>query len=133
MAREPKHVQRWETYTWRRPVDVYGEGNFKVFNNITPTDIKQGDCGDCYFLSSISSVAEYPERIENVFITKEVNAAGCYAMRLFINGERHEVVVDDYFPWSTLKENWAFSKSMQDKEIWVLLLEKAWAKIFGSY
>jgi hypothetical protein len=54
-------------------------------------------------------------------------------MRFFINGERHEVVVDDYFPWSNLKENWAFSRSLQDKEIWVLLVEKAWAKIFGSY
>jgi hypothetical protein len=84
-------------------------------------------------LSSISSLAEFPERVENLFITKEVNSAGCYALRFFINGERRVVVVDDYFPWCNHKQNWAFSKSSADKEIWVLLLEKAWAKIFGSY
>jgi calpain-15 len=133
MKRDPKHAQKWETYMWRRPSEVWGAGNFKVFNKIDPTDIKQGDCGDCYFLSALSSVAEYPERIESLFLTKDVNDAGCYAMRFFVNGERHEVVVDDYFPWSTIKDNWAFSRSGTDKEIWVLLLEKAWAKIFGSY
>lgn len=54
-------------------------------------------------------------------------------MKMYINGEPEIVVVDDYFPFCTHKNNWAFSRSGQDKEIWVLLLEKAWAKIFGSY
>lgn len=54
-------------------------------------------------------------------------------MKFYINGEPETVVVDDYFPWCTHKSNWAFSRSNYDKEIWVLLLEKAWAKIYGSY
>ena len=43
------------------------------------------------------------------------------------------MVVDDYFPYDTKKDNWAFSKPSTGNEIWVLILEKAWAKIFGSY
>ena len=46
------------------------------------------------------------------------------------------VVVDDLFPYDSHKEQWAFSRSGVDndeKEIWVQLLEKAWAKIYGSY
>ena len=47
------------------------------------------------------------------------------------------MVVDDYFPYDIYNEDWAFSrpKEVDDKpiEIWVLILEKAWAKIFGSY
>ena len=43
------------------------------------------------------------------------------------------VVVDDYFPYCTHKDDWAFSRSNASKEIWVLLIEKAWAKIYGSY
>ena len=44
-------------------------------------------------------------------MTKETNAAGCYALRLFVNGERKVVVVDDYFPFNPDSQNWAMSKS----------------------
>lgn len=40
-------------------------------------------------------------------------------------------MVDDYFP--CLKDgNPAYSQSV-NKELWVMILEKAWAKVFGSY
>ena len=42
-------------------------------------------------------------------------------------------MVDDYFPFNEKKNDWAFSRSSSEKEIWVLLLEKAWAKVNGSY
>ena len=38
--------------------------------------------------------------------------------------------MDDYVPCDD--KNVAFSKSKQS-EIWVILLEKAWAKLHGSY
>jgi len=84
-------------------------------------------------LSSISSLAEFPERVKSIFLTQEVNEAGCYALRFYVNGEIETVVVDDYFPYNTHSNNWAFSRSNTEHEIWVLLLEKAWAKMFGSY
>jgi len=71
--------------------------------------------------------------VKAIFVTKEINAAGCYAVDLYINGEKRTVVVDDRFPYCTQKENWAFSRPTSGKEIWVLILEKAWAKIYGSY
>lgn len=40
MMRRVKRVQQWEKFVWKRPKDVYGEGNFKVFNDIKPDDIK---------------------------------------------------------------------------------------------
>lgn len=61
---------------------------------------------------------------------------------MYINGEKRIVVVDDYFPYDSETETWAFSQpsrtsgehsSRQKNEIWVLIIEKAWAKIFGSY
>jgi calpain-15 len=129
----PERIKNWETFVWKRPKEVYGKGKFKVFADIGPNDIKQGLCGDCYFLSAISSLAEIQKRVTDIFITEEVNEAGCYAMYFYINGEVKEVVVDDYFPYDTHKQTWAFSRSNKDNEIWVLLLEKAWAKICGSY
>ena len=115
-----------------RPTEVYGENGFKLFKNINPGDIKQGYWGDCYFLSAISSIAEYPERIEKIFETKELNSPGIYSVTLYITGEKRTVTVDDYFPFCPSKDDWAFSKSV-DQEIWVLILEKAWAKVHGSY
>ena len=68
MMRGPR-LKNWETYTWKRASEVYGENNFSIFREITPTDIKQGDCGDCYYLSSISSLAEFPQRVKDIFLT----------------------------------------------------------------
>jgi len=43
-------------------------------------------------------MAEIPERIKSMFITKEINKAGIYLMTFWINGVEAPVIVDDYFP-----------------------------------
>ncbi len=53
-----------------------------------------------------------------------------YAVNICKNGEWKEVVIDDYFP--CYQDEPAFSKSNGD-ELWVLIMEKAWAKLHGSY
>jgi len=57
-------IENWASYVWKRPSEIYGEGNFSLYNKIDPNDIKQGECGDCYYLSSLSSLAENPDRIK---------------------------------------------------------------------
>ena len=129
-------ITQWTTLSWKRPSEVYGEGNYVVFAEPGPNDIKQGKCGDCYYLSTLSSLAEYPDRIKKIFLTREANSAGCYAVSIYVNGEKRTVVVDDYFPYDTNTERWAFSRPSKEdgvNEIWVLILEKVWAKVFGSY
>lgn len=75
-------------------------------------------------------MAEQPERIIELFETHEVNEYGIYALRLCKNGEWRTVIVDDFFPCKG--SNPVFSKAHGD-ELWVMLLEKAWAKVHGSY
>lgn len=86
--------------------------------------------GDCYFLSVLSVLSEKPKRITSLFKTKEANKYGAYCMRICKNGQWRDVVVDDSFPCNGDKP--AFSQG-HGQEMWVLLIEKAWAKLHGSY
>mmetsp|Transcript_25556 Transcript_25556/g.22588 ORF Transcript_25556/g.22588 Transcript_25556/m.22588 type:complete len:148 (+) Transcript_25556:1478-1921(+) len=47
-------------------------------------------------------------------------------------GEWKEIVIDDLFPCSKSTRTPVFTRG-HDNELWVLILEKAWAKIYGSY
>lgn len=70
--------------------------------------------------------------MKKIFQIQKINSIGFYEVTLFITGEKRTVYIDDYFPYSVTSGDWAFSKSV-DNEIWVLILEKAWAKIHGNY
>ena len=47
-------------------------------------------------------------------------------------GVYQEVVVDDFIPGNQKGEP-LFAKPAGGREIWVMILEKCWAKLFGSY
>ena len=76
-------------------------------------------------------MAEFEDRVRDLFVTKEINAAGIYMVRFYLNGIETPIIVDDHLP---VKSNGqpAFA-SCRDGEIWVSLLEKAWAKLHGTY
>lgn len=127
----------WEKYPfsylahWRRPVEFL-EGPIYLFNEgIDPSDISQGILPDCWFLSALSSLAERPALIERLFITKEYNPLGVYKVRLVKNGEWVVVTVDDYIP--CMYNGKPLFASVAKNEIWVSILEKALAKLHGSY
>jgi calpain-15 len=61
-----------------------------------------------------------------------VNSAGIYLVTLFVNGKITPVIVDDWFPVDDAGDEAAFCSS-ESGEIWGMLLEKAWAKLHGSF
>jgi hypothetical protein len=46
-------------------------------------------------MAAISALAEYPERIKDIFVTEEKNKAGIYAVKFYIRGKPWIVEVDD--------------------------------------
>lgn len=88
--------------------------------------------GDCYFLASISAIAEYPERLERIFLINEYNKKGLYVVALCLNGLWEIVILDPRVPCKPKSGTIAFNRSL-DRELWVILLEKAWAKVHGGY
>lgn len=109
-------------------------GDWKVFEDkIEMNDVKQGTIGDCYFLTAISVLSNYPYLIMEKFRTIEYNPIGYYEVILFIDGEWQVVFLDDYFVCDTESSRlFAFAKP-NNKELWAILLEKAWAKVNGGY
>lgn len=50
----------------------------------------------------------------------------------YVNGIKTPVVIDDYLPCSPQNGKPIFARS-KGEELWVCLLEKAWAKLYGTY
>lgn len=116
---------------WFRASEIFNN-NYAVFENkIESDDIVQGDLSDCYFTSVLSSLAKNPQLILQNFRKLEVQKNGYYEVCLRIDGVWKVVILDDYFPCTEDKVP-IFAKP-NGSEIWVMLLEKAWAKVNGAY
>ncbi|KRX05713.1 hypothetical protein PPERSA_09853 [Pseudocohnilembus persalinus] len=139
LTRDLSYMPEAQQYKWTRAQEIYPDKQVKIFQGkIEPNDIKQGALGDCYFLSALSVLAERENLIEKLFVSKEVNQEGVYGIVMCIDGEFQEILVDDWIP-TTKDGKICFSRSNQkdlDKfgfELWVLLLEKAYAKVYKGY
>ena len=89
----------------------------------------------CYFLATLSSLADHKDLIGTLFETKEYNKSEVYLVKFYINGYLTPVVVNERVPARTLKdgsEATAFA-GRPDGQLWVSILEKAWAKLHGTY
>ena len=112
-----------------------------------PDDVHQGVLHDAWLLSAIQIMAasggigddDVDELLANIFVSQEDSPVGAYGVRFYKNGQWETVFVDDYFP--VLDEEYkegkcagaAFSYTDNFEEIWVPIIEKAYAKYYGSY
>jgi len=122
--------QTLKLFKWKRAKDIFKKDNFLLYEKIEINDINQGQIGNCYFLSAVSSLAEFEKRFDDIFITKEKSDNGCYVVRMNIEGIPHKICVDDHFP---MYYNWFAGAHSGRDELWVQVLEKVWAKINKSY
>ncbi|KAI4386305.1 hypothetical protein MLD38_004246 [Melastoma candidum] len=121
---------------WMRPAELLKESHVDsspclFLETANPSDVCQGRLGDCWFLSAVAVLTE-ASRISEVIITPEYNEEGIYTIRFCIQGEWVPVVVDDWIPCEYPGKP-AFATSRKVNELWVSVLEKAYAKLHGSY
>ncbi|HEY3452567.1 MAG TPA: C2 family cysteine protease [Myxococcales bacterium] len=104
-------------------------------DGVSYDDVMQGQIGDCYFVGAISAVAyQDPKAIENAI---KDNGDGTYTARFFSKGvdgkmKPNYVRVDGDIP-SSYGGRSTYAKSRDSKEMWVTLLEKAYASFKGGY
>ena len=95
-----------------------------------------GSLGDCWLLSTISSIAHVKsDMIKEIFTPSSYNPMGLYTVRFFVGSLPIFIDIDDFLPY---RKNWntptlAFAALCENRELWVPLLEKSIAKYMGSY
>ena len=96
-----------------------------------PDDVRQGGVGNCWLVCAMSCLAETPARLRRCLVTQEFTHAGVYQVRLCHGGEWKVVTVDDSLPVNAIG-CLAYLKAAR-RQLWVPLLEKAYAKLHGCY
>jgi calpain, invertebrate len=119
---------------WKRPREFCPNPEF-ITGGASRFDVRQGQLGDCWLLASIASLSMHQELFSRVVSSDQTFSSGDYCGMFRFNfwsfGEWKEVVVDDRLP--TSKGQLIFMHSAEQNEFWSALLEKAYAKLMGSY
>ena len=121
---------------FKRASEIYTERYVLIADNMQMDDIVPGEIDDTYFLFSVQNLCKNPGNINKLFVKggQFFNPDGYYELLLFINGQPQIVIVDDYLPVKKGTNELIFAHSKPEKnEIWISLLEKAWAKVNGGY
>ncbi|KAK6195804.1 hypothetical protein SNE40_001159 [Patella caerulea] len=122
---------------WKRPKDIVSDPKFFI-DKASADDFAQGTLGNCWFVAACACIAEDSNLWKKVVPdyhgqewSTDNKYAGIFHFRFWRCGKWVDVVIDDQLP--TRGGRLIFLHSKSRNEFWSALLEKAYAKLFGSY
>ncbi|KAM8945393.1 calpain-13-like [Pelodytes ibericus] len=117
---------------WRRPKKT--ERPHLFVDGITLFDIIQQEIGNCWVLSVLGAITQNEDLLKNIIPRNQdydKNYAGIFHFQFWSFGEWVDVVIDDRLPF--VNGNYMSVKPSTGNEFWPCLVEKAYAKLMGSY
>ncbi|XP_014732899.1 PREDICTED: calpain-13-like isoform X2 [Sturnus vulgaris] len=118
---------------WKRPTELQ-RNPYLIMDGVSRFDIMQGEIGDCWMLAALGSLTLRKQFLENVLPKDQGfqdDYAGIFHFRFWQYGEWVDVVIDDRLP--ILNGRYLSVHPRTSNEFWPSLLEKAYAKLHGSY
>ncbi|NXI26136.1 CAN14 protein, partial [Sterrhoptilus dennistouni] len=119
---------------WKRPHALHKSPVFYAANR-KQLDLCQGLVENCWFLAALEALTFHQDILAAVVPQNqsfERKYAGIFHFRFWHFGEWVDVVVDDRLPVNEAGEL-LFVSSVDKNVFWGALLEKAYAKLYGSY
>ncbi|XP_017705548.1 PREDICTED: calpain-13 [Rhinopithecus bieti] len=126
--------KRLSNVMWKRPQELPGGPPHFILDGISRFDIQQGGAGDCWFLAALGSLTQNPQYMQKILKVQSFSQpyAGIFHFRFWQCGQWVEVVIDDRLPVQG-DECLFVHPRYKNQEFWPCLLEKAYAKLLGSY
>ncbi|XP_078134281.1 calpain-8 [Sander vitreus] len=118
---------------WLRPEKIAPCPAF-VLDGVSRFDFAQGVLGNCWFLASIGALTFQNDILGQVVPLEQKfdeKYCGLFHFRFWRFGRWMDVVIDDMLP--TINGKLIFVHSKDQNEFWPALMEKAYAKVCGSY
>ncbi|KAG3102646.1 hypothetical protein PC121_g1149 [Phytophthora cactorum] len=127
-----------DIYAMSSTDNVFASNATLFADGVSSGDVIQGNLGDCWFLSALSVVATRSDLLEQTFWRRDQHKSkGLFVCKFMKNFVWHYVLIDDRLPVFGFTDKKAgkpyFARCRNPNELWVSLLEKAYAKLHGSY
>ncbi|NWW89281.1 CAN13 protein, partial [Rhynochetos jubatus] len=119
---------------WKRPIELQ-KNPYLIMDGVSRFDIIQGyQLGDCWLLAALGSLTLQKQFLAKVLPKDQGfqdDYAGIFHFRFWQYGDWVDVVIDDRLPF--LNGRYLSVHPRTSNEFWPSLLEKAYAKLRGSY
>lgn len=92
----------------------------------------QGALSDRWFLGALGAIATNPDLLKQVMVSRAHANRGLYTVKFHKSGRWRYVHVDDRIPCNRSGMP-HYARSPDPNEVWVMIAEKAFAKLHGSY
>lgn len=135
-AEPPDYAASTPVVEWMRPEEALkNEDPSKIamiIDGATPGDVEQGALGDCWLLSALMVLSVREELLQNLIVKDCINY-GFAVFQFFKNGEWKQVLVDTRIPYNRETKLPLYARCKNNLEVWLPLIEKAYAKLHGCY